>query len=334
MPYLYTAMRNACRDSVPMLRPIYLEYPEPEESYRNMQEFFCGDALLAAPITSLGAGSRHLAFQIVHVPEGEYCHFFTGVSYGAGTFAVPADLNEMPLLVRSGFPLVLGSAEKKHLADPDTDFEIQLFPPSSEQTHTFVLYEDDGVSNLWEKGEFAETTVTAVSSPERATVKIAPSVGSYDAMTDRRSFSFCIRNVSSATKCLLNGKCVPFRLEDDTLYAGPFQTGRRTALILEVRFLREPDFAIRRGTAERYLRENPGQINEALLTGGGVLKRTDPLSGVESLMVWPQGLQEAVLSDMHAYFEHAGNMPISFSIPTTGADFYYQNGASFSFNRL
>ena len=138
----------------------------------------------------------------------------------------------------------------------------------------------------------------------------------------------------SATKCLLNGKSVPFRLEDNTLHAGPFQTNRRTALILEVQFLREADFAIRQSTAEQYLRENPGQSNEALLTGGGVLKRTDPLSGAESLMVWPQGLQEVVLGDMHAYFEHVGSMPISFSIPAKGADFYYSNGAGFSFNRL
>jgi len=331
MPYLYTAIHNACRDSVPMLRPLYLEYPDREEAYGNMQEFFCGDDLLAAPVTAPGCGPGYLAFQKLFIPEGEFCNFFTGVRYAAGTYPVPADLFQLPLFVRSGVPLVLGDPRKKHLADPDTAFEVQFFPASRKDPRTFTLYEDDGVSDGWEKGRFAETRITATGTPSGVVFDIEPSTGTFDGIAEERRFTFRIRNAAAAEQAVLNGRPVGFRMDDGTVLIGPFALKRAEALRLEVRFTEESDSVLAERAAKHYLAESPGPENEALLAGTGVLAVPDPLTDRKSLLVFPEGLAATEISGLRAKVEETGPGPITLSMPEGRAVFRYRNGAVFEF---
>lgn len=331
MPYLYTAMHNACRDSVPMLRPLYLEYPDLDEAYCNMQEFFCGDDLLAAPVTTPGTGDGYLAFQKLFIPEGEFCNFFTGVRYTEGTRPVPADLFQLPLFVRAGVPLVLGDPQKKRLGDPDTEFEVQFFPASCKKARSFTLYEDDGVSDAWESGEYAETKITATGTPSGVIFEIDSSTGTYEGISEKRSFTFRVRNAVSAEQAFLNGSPVEFRMDSDSVLIGPFTLKRTGSLRLEVRFTEETDSVLSDRAAARYLKESPGLENESLLAGTGVLTVPDPLTGKEFLQVFPEGLAETDFSGLRSRVEETSANPIVFAMPEDHAVFRYRNGAVFEF---
>ena len=329
---LATSMHNACRDSIPMLRPLYLDYPDLEEAYCNMQEFFCGDDLLAAPVTTPGTGAGHLAFQKLFIPEGEFCNFFTGVRYGAGIRPVPADLLQLPLFVRAGAPLVLGDPRKKRLADPDTEFEVQFFPASCKRSRVFALYEDDGVSDAWESGHFSETRITATGTQDGVLFEIEPSTGTFDGISEERSFLFRIRNAAAAEQSFLNGKPVDFRMDDDSILIGPFVLKRSESLRLEVRFTEESDSVLADRAAKHYLEANPGLENEALLAGTGVLTVPDPLTGKESLLVFPEGLAEMEISGLRSKVEGTDANPVVFAMPEDHAVFRYRNGAVFEFS--
>ncbi|MGH8132462.1 MAG: TIM-barrel domain-containing protein, partial [Steroidobacteraceae bacterium] len=79
IPYLYTYTWLAHRDSIPILRPLYLEYPQLEQAYRHSHEYFFGDEMLVAPVLD-PSGHR-----TVYLPPGRWIDFFSGRHYAGST---------------------------------------------------------------------------------------------------------------------------------------------------------------------------------------------------------------------------------------------------------
>ena len=69
-PYIYSSVWQSCSESVPLNRPMYIEYPAKDEAYRHPQQYFFGDSLLVAPITTPGEGPDKVAQQVVWFPSG------------------------------------------------------------------------------------------------------------------------------------------------------------------------------------------------------------------------------------------------------------------------
>ena len=38
-PYIYSSAAQSCRESVPLTRPMYIDYPNDENAYQNPQQF-------------------------------------------------------------------------------------------------------------------------------------------------------------------------------------------------------------------------------------------------------------------------------------------------------
>ena len=80
IPYIYTCSRVAHETGLPLVRGMYLEYPQQEAAYTHRQQYMFGDELLVAPITAPGNGqpSRKQVF----LPAGQdWFDFFTGDLY-------------------------------------------------------------------------------------------------------------------------------------------------------------------------------------------------------------------------------------------------------------
>ena len=54
IPYIYTCSRVAHDTGLPLVRGMYLEYPEQEAAYTFQQQYLFGEDLLVAPITAPG----------------------------------------------------------------------------------------------------------------------------------------------------------------------------------------------------------------------------------------------------------------------------------------
>jgi alpha-glucosidase (family GH31 glycosyl hydrolase) len=72
IPYLYTYTWLAHRDATPLLRPLYLPYPQLEEAYQHSHEYLLGDEMLVAPIVTPSGD------ETIYLPPGEWFDFFTG----------------------------------------------------------------------------------------------------------------------------------------------------------------------------------------------------------------------------------------------------------------
>ena len=52
IPYLYTMNYRNYKDNMPVISPMYYEWPEKEEAYQMKNQYYFGSSLMVAPITS------------------------------------------------------------------------------------------------------------------------------------------------------------------------------------------------------------------------------------------------------------------------------------------
>lgn len=99
-PYTYAAATEATRTGTPIVRAMYLAYPDEQEAYATAgSQYLYGPDLLVAPVTTPGS----TATTPVWFPPGNtWTDYFTGKHYRGGTTAeITTTLDTMPVFVRS-----------------------------------------------------------------------------------------------------------------------------------------------------------------------------------------------------------------------------------------
>ena len=127
-PYITAADAEYQRSGMPIMRHLSLSYPDDSRATAREDEFLFGDKLLAAPVLRPGARQRD-----VYLPRGRWVDLWRSVDYrdrtgglrlegvrdlrGARSATLPAPIDELPLLVRSGTVLALLPDDVDTLAD-------------------------------------------------------------------------------------------------------------------------------------------------------------------------------------------------------------------------
>jgi alpha-glucosidase (family GH31 glycosyl hydrolase) len=95
-PYLYRYAVIAHQRGLPIVRPLFLNYPTEPQTYALDDEYLLGDDLLVAPVLTQGQVVRRL-----YLPAGRWSEYWTGRRHrGPGWIEVDAPLHQIPLLVR------------------------------------------------------------------------------------------------------------------------------------------------------------------------------------------------------------------------------------------
>ena len=207
LPYIYTGAHKLYEECLPFMRPLYYDFPNDENSYINPQEYLLGEHMLSAPITQPGRGSDWLASQVVYFPSDGWADYFTGESYDKGYALVARGIMEMPLFVKKGTPLPLGRMGNR-MADLPETVDIVIFPTDGDGEGSFSLYEDDGITPNYKKGEYAFTNFRYIRQLNSHFVFIGDQRGGFEGQVKDRSYTVTIRNVSSFDGALFNGEPV------------------------------------------------------------------------------------------------------------------------------
>lgn len=153
LPYFYSAFYRYRYEGLPPARALPIEYPQDAKLRTVEDAYLFGDNLLVAPI--LGDKDTRK----VYLPAGnDWWDFYTNTRYPGGTEQqVQASPGRVPLFVRDNCILPVAKPVE-HVAD-DTVFEITARVYGDEPA-SFTLFEDDGVSFDYEKGEFNRVTLS------------------------------------------------------------------------------------------------------------------------------------------------------------------------------
>lgn len=167
MPYLYSAVRECTQSGIPLMRSLWLHYPDDPNAVNRGDEYLWGRDILVAPVVEKGVAERKL-----YLPQGVWHDFWTNEKHEGGReITRPVDLGTIPLYVRAGGVIPMGPLKQYTGEKVDGPLEISVYPGAN---GSFLLYEDDGSSFEYRKGEWMGIQIEWNDARKVLTLRLAP----------------------------------------------------------------------------------------------------------------------------------------------------------------
>ncbi|MCP4594705.1 MAG: DUF4968 domain-containing protein [bacterium] len=138
MPHLYTLFEESHRTGLPIMRPLWMEFPDMHRWYED-QVFMLGADMYVVPIVRPGARD------FFHpLPPGVWYDVRTGLIHGGGQdVRIPANLENLPRFVRGGAIIPTQTPVQSTTETPQEPLILDVWPLGESEGW---LYEDDGES--------------------------------------------------------------------------------------------------------------------------------------------------------------------------------------------
>jgi alpha-glucosidase len=180
IPYIETENRKGYDTGLSLCRPLFYEHPACEEGYQYSNQYYFGDAMIVAPITAPVDPVDELAPVTIWLPPGPWVDLATGALHqgdSAGvTFERRYALQEVPRFVRPG-SVIPGQKGAKRASVGSYPHLLVTVVPGGDGAYT--LYEDDGCSVGYQRGECGWTDLTYREREDQTTFEIAGQRGSF-----------------------------------------------------------------------------------------------------------------------------------------------------------
>jgi alpha-glucosidase/alpha-D-xyloside xylohydrolase len=187
LPYLYSAVHECATTGMPIMRALWLPFPDDPKAVECGDEYLWGKSVLVAPIVEKGATSRQ-----VYLPHGGWYDFWTGERMAGGReISRAVDLETIPLYVRAGSILPLGPVKQFTAEKVDEPLSVSIFPGADA---SFLLYEDDGASFNYRRGEW--TGIEMIWDDARRTLGLQLAPGSRMLSPEPRVFTSKLAEVT------------------------------------------------------------------------------------------------------------------------------------------
>ena len=217
-PYMYSYAYKSSVDATPIMKPMLWDYSNEKYTLTKdtQYQFMLGDYFIVAPVFE-----KREDRDAIYLPDSEqiWIDYFTGDQYIGGQVinSFKAPLNKLPLFVKNGaiIPMYpLGRFDGDVLPDEDNPLTLDIYPCGDT---SFSLYEDDGKTKKYRRGEFAVTSIN-VSAPKcgegTASIKVHAAEGIYEGMKENRKYEFMIHTKVNpgSVKLESNRKVIEFSM--------------------------------------------------------------------------------------------------------------------------
>jgi alpha-glucosidase/alpha-D-xyloside xylohydrolase len=166
MPYIYSMAKQTCETGLPMIRALWLHYPDDPLAVARGDEYLFGRDLLVAPVVEKSAESRTL-----YLPRGTWYDFWTAEMHEGGKeITRKVDLDTIPVYVRAGAVLPMGPI-KQYVSEVSENPTTLVVTPGA--NGKAFLYDDDGESFNFRSGEYARLEMRWDDLARRLTVRLA-----------------------------------------------------------------------------------------------------------------------------------------------------------------
>jgi alpha-glucosidase/alpha-D-xyloside xylohydrolase len=164
LSYNYTLAWEARTTGMPMMRSMWLHYPNEKKARAIGDQYLWGRDLLIAPVYKKGATSRE-----VYLPAGKWYDWWTGeVETGGRTVQRAVDLATMPIYVRGGAIVPFDPIRQYTSQVVDQPTTLKIYQGADGQT---TLYDDDGISLDYLKGSSVEIRIQWDDVAKRLTIE-------------------------------------------------------------------------------------------------------------------------------------------------------------------
>ena len=197
MPYLYTTAEETSRTGLPIIRPLFLEFPHASPDGHPLDldapgEFMFGPSLLVAASPS----PEEVAPYEVHLPAGVWFDYWTGERLDRRVASSARDLeirdaakgmnepilitpklDQLPVYVRAGTILPVQPLVQSTSETPSGPLTLRVFP--GDGCHG-TIYQDDGISFDFRGGKYLRQQFScSVAADGSVTVSVATPEGTF-----------------------------------------------------------------------------------------------------------------------------------------------------------
>jgi alpha-glucosidase len=144
VPYIYDLFYEHTQNGLPLIRPLFMEYPLDPSLETVGDEFMFGSSLLVAPVVDPGVRERLVSF-----PQGKW-YPFAGGDPLSGSQKQACPLEECLIYAKEGAIIPLYPSLAKNLDQEPDELILRLFPGNG----SFLHYQDNGSDYAYEKGEY------------------------------------------------------------------------------------------------------------------------------------------------------------------------------------
>lgn len=274
VPYIYSECRKAYDTGVSLMRPMYYDWPEREEAYEARRQYLFGEALLVAPVAS-PADKDEMAPVDVWLPKGTWFDMARGETLRGGRWLTRRYLlDETPVFARAGTVLP-GQVGARRLEPGSYRHLLVTAVPGGDGK--YELYEDDGLTDDYQRGKHATIPLTQVSLKTKRTITVGPSEGAFDGFVARRSLEVRLPASAPPRSVEVDGHELPWRLHLDEAEDGWTYDGQTCTVIIR---LKKIDVTKQTTVALTLDSKAPARLCEGM---AGLLRRLDRVRHFTSL---------------------------------------------------
>ncbi|MEQ6375449.1 glycoside hydrolase family 31 protein [Bacillaceae bacterium S4-13-56] len=198
LPQLYRWFKEAHDVGAPVMRPLFLEYPNDVKTYSISDQFMIGDNVIIAPIMTPKTTDR-----VVYLPKGDWIRYDTEETFsGNDTHLIHAELDQLPIFIRKGSAIVHGNVRLSTM-EPQTDCEIHVYP-SEQGSYELHHYDDDGESFGYESEQFLKQTISFLFEKGKIEVQVKERLGEYQ--PDYQNYKIVFHDLKGRESIYINGK--------------------------------------------------------------------------------------------------------------------------------
>lgn len=183
MPYIYTLAARVHFEDYTIMRPFVMDFTDDAKARSISDQYMFGDAIMVCPVYEYGARSRQ-----VYLPEGGWYDLNSGNYYNGGcTITAAAPYEYIPLYARDGQMIVEGDLVQS-TSEVQENLYVTVYGSADA---SFTLYEDEGLTYNYEKGEYTNIPMTWDAATR--TFTLHKREGSYPGMVESRNVAVTVK---------------------------------------------------------------------------------------------------------------------------------------------
>lgn len=200
IPYLYSEAYKYHKEGIPLIEPIYYRYKEMYDDVLYRNQYYFGNGFFISPIITKKSYIMNRVIHKFYIPDGVWYDFVTGKKFPGGRSYVSFFRDQdYPVFVKAGSIIPLSNDDNLFDTTPPTNLEIQVFPGRS---NLYQLYEDDGMSDLYNKGFYIKTNIDYNYLPNNYTVIVRAMEGKSGIIPKHRNYKIVFRNTKQADEVI------------------------------------------------------------------------------------------------------------------------------------
>lgn len=195
VPFLYSEYYNYSHKGFLMFQPLYFSMPDALKYQEYKREYYLANTFLIAPIVKDFIKSTRYTKVEYFLPKGNWYNYFNSEFYeGSKKYSSYFRIDEYPVFVRPGSIIVKNNDLYPYSYTNPKNLLIEFFPGAGK---TYVLYEDDGISQKYLDGNYIKTQISYKNELKEYTVDIKPIEGKSGIIPEFRNYTLVFKNIKN-----------------------------------------------------------------------------------------------------------------------------------------